>query len=122
MRAWRLLKHVSTIFNQEEIISIAEGAKPRDVTRKSKVVDGKDSPYIALNSRFEIRPIRFAISLGPIESDLGAEVFDRLNSRRANIRWDQDPLPGLDSERTQAVIDGVARPEEIEAATPFGFP
>jgi hypothetical protein len=85
-------------------------------------VDRQDSPDVALDFRFEIRPIWRAISLGRVETDFGTEVLDWFNSRRAYKRGDQDLLPRLDSERTQAVKDGVASPEKIEAASLVGFP
>src|SRR5579862_7134187 len=115
MRAGHTLKHVSAIFDQEEIVSIAKVAKPPDVTGKSKVVDRQDSLDIAPDFRFKIRPVWRAISLGRVEPDFGAEVLDWFNSRCANKSGNQYPLPGLNPQRTQAVKDGVARPEEMEA-------
>src|SRR5208283_5639073 len=122
MRAGHTLKHVSAIFDQEEVVSITEGAKPPDVTGKSKVVDRQDSPHVAPDFRFKIRPVWCAISPHGVKADFGAEVLDWFNSRRANKSGDQDHLPRLKPQRTQAVKDGVARPEEMEAGSLVGFP
>ena len=115
MRAWYALQHVSAIFDQEEIVLIAEGSKPNNVTRKSKVVDRQDSSDVAMDFRLEIRPIRHAISPDRVEADFSTEVLDRFNSRRAKISRNQDFLPRLEPHGTQPVKNGVARPEKIEA-------
>ena len=116
------VQHVGTIFNQEEIVSVAERAKFLHVARKAKVVDRQNGSDIATDFRLEIRPIRRAISLNRIEFNLRTEVLDWFNSRRAKISGNQDFLPGSNPQGAQTMENSVAGPKEIEARRACGLP
>jgi hypothetical protein len=109
------VQHVGAIFNQEEIVPVAERTKLHNVTRKAKVVDRQHGPGIVTDFRLEILPIRRAISSNRVEFNCCTEVVDWFYSRLAKIRGNQDFLPGPNPQGAQTMINGVASPKEIEA-------
>jgi hypothetical protein len=105
---------VGTIFNQQDIVSIAERAKAFDVTREAKIVNGHDGSDIAADSRLQISPIGNAIPLDTVKLDLRAEVLNRFDSCRANVCGNKDLISRTDPHGTQTVKKGGASPKEIE--------
>src|SRR5262252_6718494 len=99
------LQHVGAIFNQEEIVPVAERTKLLNVTRKAKVVDRQYGLGIVTDFRLEIRPIRRAISSNPVKFNCSTEVVDWFYSRLAKICGNQDFLPGPHPQGAQTMIN-----------------
>src|SRR6185369_17851689 len=106
---------MGTVFDQEEIVSVAQRAKSLHVTWKAKVVDCQDGPDIAADLRLELCPIRRTIPPNRIEFNLRAKVFDWFDCRRTKISGNQNSLPRPDPQRTHSMKNSVAGPKEIEA-------
>src|SRR5215469_9062409 len=90
-------QNVSAIFDQKQTVPIAQRPEPGDVARKSEVVDRQNSSDVAVDLRFEIGPIRLAVTPHGVENNFGPEVLERLDGRRTYISGDQNFLAGLKS-------------------------
>src|SRR5262245_51373853 len=107
------------VLNQEEIVPVANRAKPPYIARKTEIVDCHDRTHAGTDSHLDIHPVRFTIPSNGIKLDLGPKVLKRFDCRRTEIGWKKDLLARLDSQGAHTVVEGVARPKEVNVLCAF---
>jgi hypothetical protein len=108
----RALKHVSAIFDEIQVMAIAESAQFIDRLRETEVVSNKNGFRAGRDSCFEFGEVRFAAAADRIELNVGAENFKGFHGRTAKICGQKDMSAGRNAKGLQAVKNGIARPKE----------
>ena len=108
----RALKNVSAVFDEIQMMTIAESAQFIDRLGKTKVVCNKNGFRARRDSCFEFGKVRFTEAAYGIELNVGAEDFKGFHGRTAKVCGQQDMSARRNAKSLQAVKNGVACPKE----------